>query len=355
MSRRFRTGLVVGKFSPLHRGHEYLLRTALDACERVLCISYSKPELGGCEAHLRRGWLNALFPELTALVLDDAELGRLRQAQPHLPDLPHNDASELAHRVFCAELCLRVFGAPVDAVFTSERYGAGFAAELTAQFRAAGEHDAHVEHVLLDLERRMVPISASKIRADPALAAHFLAPIVHASLLPRVCLLGGESSGKTTLTRELAVRLHTTHCEEYGRELWLERGGALRYDDFLRIARRQVEREERAARSANDVLFCDTSPLTTLYYCVEQFGRAEPELWQLAQRRYGLTLLCAPDIPFVQDGTRRDAAFRAHQHEFYVAELTRLKARWLLVHGPLEARIEQARSAIASSMTSGLE
>ncbi len=348
MTARFRTGLVVGKLSPLHRGHELLLGTALGQCERVLCLSYSSPELPGCGAAARRRWLAELFPAITHLALDESELLRLRQAQPALPRLPHNDASELEHRVFVAELCLRVFGVAVDAVFTSELYGDGFAAELQKQFRAAGHLGAAVAHVLVDLDRSSVPISASAIRADRQLAHTFLSPAVRASFVHRVCLVGGESSGKTTLTRALAASFATTHCEEYGRERWLERGGDLSFDDYLLIATTQIRLEEQAARGASQVTFCDTSPLTTLFYCLDQFGRADPELHRLAERRYDLFLLCAPDLPFVQDGTRRDVAFRARQHAFYLAELERLQARWMLVEGSVAARIEQARRGISA-------
>ncbi len=348
MTVRFRTGLVVGKLSPLHRGHEHLLGAALRQCERVLCLSYSSPELPGCGAEARRGWMSELFPAVTHLALDEAEVERLRLQHGVLPQLPHNDASELEHRSFVAELCLQVFGVAVDAVFTSELYGDGFAAELQRQFRAANLVDARVAHVRVDLDRSTVPISASAIRADRELAFTFLSPVVRASFVRRVCLVGGESSGKTTLTRSLAASFETSHCEEYGREKWLERGGELHYEDYLLIARTQVQLEAQATRAARHVTFCDTSPLTTLFYCLDQFGGAEPELSRLAERSYDLFLLCAPDLPFVQDGTRLDVAFRARQHDFYLAELERRQARWLLVEGPLEARVEQARRGISA-------
>ena len=265
MTPRFRTGLVVGKLSPLHRGHEHLLNTALSQCERLFCLSYSLPELPGCGSEARRRWLGELFPTLKHLALDESELQRLGQRHPGLPRLPHNDAPELEHRVFVTELCLLVFGTTVDAVFTSELYGDGFAAELQRQFRGAGHADAQVEHVLVDLARTAVPISATAIRADRELALTFLSPVVRASFVHRVCLVGGESSGKTTLTRALAQAFDTTHCEEYGRERWLERGGELTYDDYLLIAKTQLQHEDQATRNARHVTFCDTSPLTTLF------------------------------------------------------------------------------------------
>jgi nicotinamide riboside kinase len=61
-----------------------------------------------------------------------------------------------------------------------------------------------------------------------------------------------------------------------------------------------------------------------------------------------LTLLCAPDIPFVQDGTRRDATFRARQHERYLSELERRHTPFVLLEGSLAARLDAASSAVES-------
>ena len=77
-----------------------------------------------------------------------------------------------------------------------------------------------------------------------------------------------------------------------------------------------------------------------------QFGFADPRLTQLAARPYDLTILCAPDFPFVQDGTRRDPAFRDRGHQWYVARLEELRQRWLLVEGPLAERVWRVRDAL---------
>lgn len=347
MTKRFRCGLVVGKFSPLHLGHELVLKTALSRCDRVLAISYSNPELPGCSSARRAAWMSELFPEVRHLALDSAVLDTLRTRHPALPRLPENSASEQVQRSFVAQVCWQVWGAGVDAVFTSESYGDSFAADLTEQLRSLGGASTQVEHVLVDLERSRVPVSASAIRQSPELAKRYLSPAVYASFVRRVCVLGGESSGKTTLVRALAARFSTSVAAEYGRELWLGRQGELEYDDFLQIARTQVEREEQAARVASDVMFGDTSPLTTLFYCQHQFGRAERELHDLADRKYDLALLCAPDFPFVQDGTRKDAAFRADQQAFYLRELERRRVDWLLVVGPPEVRVAMVERRLA--------
>lgn len=332
---RFRRGLVVGKFAPLHRGHELVLSTARDRCDELWVMSYSRPELPGCGPERRAHWLAALFPEARRWVLTDEAARGLGW-----PGLPDNGAPDEAHRRFVAEACLRLGGGTVDAVFTSEGYGEGFAPALTAWFRRRDPQHPEVSHVLVDRDRRQRPISGTDVRADVHANRAWLSPVVYASFVERICVLGGESSGKTTLAAALADALGTRRVPEYGRQLWDEKAGALDYEDLLAIARRQIDDEERGARDAARFLVCDTSPLTTLFYSRFLFGRADPELERLARRRYHHVFLCAPDFPFVQDGTRQDHAFRARQHAFYEEALADIPH--VLLTGPVGARVVRA-------------
>lgn len=338
---RPRRGLVVGKFAPLHLGHELVIRRALDCCAELVVISYSNPELPGCGPALRARWLAELFPAARVLVVGAG-------AGPRL-DPPPNDAAGPVHRAFVARLCLEVLHTTVDAVFTSEDYGPPFAAALTAAFRARDPQAPAVQHVAVDPARACVPISASRIRADVHAARRWLNPAVYASFVGRVCLLGGESSGKTTLAETLARRWETRWVPEYGRERWIQQGGALRLEDMADIGRRQLASEEQGARAATRWLFCDTSPLTTAFYSHELFDRVDPALAALLPPpdHYALTVLCAPDFPFAQDGTRRDGAFRERQHAWY---LERLRAPgvgpWMLASGSIAQRTAQVSARL---------
>jgi NadR type nicotinamide-nucleotide adenylyltransferase len=173
-----------------------------------------------------------------------------------------------------------------------------------------------------------------------------LPPPVARTLVQRIALLGGESSGKTTLAARLANELNTAWVPEYGRELWEAKNGILNYEDLAVIAREQVRREEGALDSARRFLFCDTSPLTTLFYSLEMFGRADGELLAAAEREYALVVLCAPDFEFVQDGTRRDAAFRQQQHVWYEAELAGRGVSYVTARGSLDDRTRFLRQLL---------
>lgn len=338
----YKRGLVVGKFCPLHLGHELLIRRATQACGELLVVSYTKPEFPGLEPARREGWLRAQFLQAHIVVLDDARLAALCAARG-VParTLPHNEDDGELHRHFMGWLCWTVLDLPVDAVFSSEDYGPGFARVLQQHYAQGA-----VAHVSVDPARTLVPVSGTLVRQDPHAHAALLSPVVRASFVRRVCVLGGESSGKTTLAAALARHFDTAWVAEFGRELWESQDGVLAYDDLLKIGREQLRREAAAAGQARRWLFCDTSPLTTYFYCIEMFGRAEAALLDLAGHDYDLVVLCAPDFPFIQDGTRRDDSFRLRQHAWYQAELARRGIAFVHVAGSVDERVRQVAQVL---------
>lgn len=346
--KRYRRGLVVGKFSPLHFGHEHLLRTAADACDEVYVYCYAKPELPECNAERRLKWLRSRFPALHHFVVTDENLPALLQRE-NWPSVPHEADGEDCHRRFVAELYLATVGRPLDVVFTSENYGPGFVSVVNEVFRSRGVLPATVKHIEVDQARRIIPISATAIRENPFAARQFLAPEIYADFVRTICLLGAESTGKTTLAAALAERLGAIRVDEYGRQLWVERAGKLSFLDMAHIAEQHVAHEDRARCESNRFLIVDTSPLTTLYYSLYYFSDAPEVLRRLADRRYDLTFLCLPDIPYVQDGTREGEEFRLRQHAWYIEELARRRISYTRLAGPLEARLEEVQRVIGQS------
>lgn len=342
--KAYRQGLVVGKFCPLHRGHMHLIQTALDCCDEVVVISYTKPEFDRCAPPAREAWIANLFPQVRRLVVDDvmllAECAR-RGIDPLMP-IPANDAPDALHREFTAWLCWALAETIVDAVFTSESYGDGFAAELSVYFSARIGCHADVTHVSVDPARSVIPVSGTLVRSDPHTYSRFLDPVVYADFVERICILGGESSGKTTLVEALAKELSTISVPEAGRLYWEAKGGRLCFEDMRAIAEAQIKLENMRAQEARRWLVCDGSALTTVFYSEASYGRVDPVVHALARREYALTLVCTPDFPFVQDGTRRDAAFRLRQHQWFLATLDRAGVSYVVLTGPLEQRVRIA-------------
>jgi NadR type nicotinamide-nucleotide adenylyltransferase len=341
LTHPFALGLVVGKFSPLHLGHEWLIDHAARQCDHLLILSYANPEFHRCDAPHRQRWLNLRFPHHETIVIDDDWLNRECSARGIASrPIPANDSSDEAQQRFLAWLLGRVLQRSPDAMFCSEAYGPKCAATL-------GESLGHtVEAVLVDLHRGHVPISASQIRQNPHRERRWLAPDVRASFVHRIAVLGGESSGKTTLTTALATHFETAMASEYGRELWERQSGILSESDLLKIAHEQICREEAGLRLANRYLFCDTSPLTTVGYSGWMFGKVDPELAMLTSRPYDAIVLCQPDFPFVQDGTRRDEAFRLQQHRWYQDHIGKLKCPMLEAAGSVSDRVSSVAAWI---------
>lgn len=128
----------------------------------------------------------------------------------------------------------------------------------------------------------------------------------------RVAIVGAASAGKSTLAASLAAHYGTVWVAEYLRE-FVDTAGRLPMEaDQIVIARTQVAREQAAlatlaAGQARRWLFCDTSPLMTAVYSRHYFGRINADLDQLVHATsYDLTLVCAPELPWVPDGLHRE-------------------------------------------------
>jgi NadR type nicotinamide-nucleotide adenylyltransferase len=350
MTKRFARGLVVGKFSPLHYGHEFVINEAIRQCEEVVVISYSKPEFEKCGRANRDRWIADRFPGVTRLVIDDDALRDICIVKGHKEmSVPHNEAPDEEHRRFVARLCSEILGEVIDAVFTSESYGDGFAEVLTEHFRSRVADADSVNHVCIDKPRQTIPVSGTAIRSDPHAHKSFLAPSVYADFVGRVAILGAESSGKTTLAEALAKHFDTAWVPEYGRELWDERNGHLNLEDMIQIGAQQIQLEEHLASNAHRWLFCDTTPLTTVFYSEAMFGSVDPGLLELARRRYDHVILCSPDFGFVQDGTRQTPAFQEKQHRWYIETLEASGLDFLIAAGSVAERVAQVASLLQHS------
>lgn len=311
-----RRGLIVGKFYPPHRGHKHLIETAraqVDDLTVIVCRKDGESPAG----ELRAAWLREMHPDVRVLVIDDTY-----------------DAQD--SRVW-AENSIRWLGRAPDVVFTSEDYGDEFARHLGCR------------HVQVDRARAAVPVSATRVRRDPLGCWEFLEPTVRGFYAARVCVVGAESTGKTTLSQDLARHFQTVWVPEYGRE-YSERklagGGGydFRTEEFAHIAERQCEMEEEAARRANKVLVCDTDAFATSIWHRRYMGARSPEVEELAarRRRPDLYLLTDIETPFVQDGTRDGEHVREWMHETFVEELSVQRRPYRCVGGARDERLGQA-------------
>jgi NadR type nicotinamide-nucleotide adenylyltransferase len=311
---RFGHGVVIGKFLPPHRGHRFLIESALSRCDRVTVIVCGKP-VDPIPPDLRAAWLRELLPAAEVMLIDDR--------------YDENDS-----RIW-AENTIRWLGRAPDAVFTSEDYGDRYAAHLGCV------------HVMVDQARLAIPCSGTAVRADPFAMWDFIAPPVRGWFAKRVVIVGAESTGTTTLAMDLAAALQTHWVAEYGREYSARKqaaGDAVWHsDEFRQIAREQTRREDQAAREANRVLVCDTNAFATVLWHRRYMGTEDVRLADFAKTcRADLYLLTGDEIAFVQDGLRDGEHLRHDMHCGFEEALGAQSVPWRLVRGSREERVAQA-------------
>ncbi len=314
----WKRGLVIGKFYPPHRGHKFLIETARAGVEALTVLVCDKPGEQP-PASLRAAWLREIHPDITVRVI---------------PDIGRDDDSQA-----WAAYTIHLLGYAPDVVFTSEDYGYAYARFIGCQ------------HVQVDKARQVVPCSGTQVRADPLAWWDFLEPCVRAYYVIRVCIVGAESSGTTTMAQALAAHYQTMWVEEYGREYSIKKmqTGQPQWEsaEFVHIAAEQSQREDWAARTANRLLICDTDAFATSIWHQRYLGRREASVEAIAaSRHYDLYLLTDVDIPFVQDGFRDGEHIRYLMHGVFLVELQAQNKPFALLSGSHPARLEKAISLI---------
>jgi NadR type nicotinamide-nucleotide adenylyltransferase len=321
------TGLVAGKFDPPHRGHALLIDTARARCDRLIVLLFDY-EGQTVAPDLRAQWLREIHPGLDVRIFSTF----------NYPRITPEDAAREAARV------REFLGEPVHLLFTSEDYGEMLAAQLGAR------------HFNVDRERALVPISGTMVRRAPAAMLDWLEPPVRAHYVPRVCVVGSESTGKSTLCARLAEHYATAWVPEYGREYSLEKlrnglQGQWVDDEFVHIAFEQQRREDDAARYANRVLICDTDALAASVWSERYLDRV-PTRWPLPPSRIACYLVPYPDVPFVADAIRDGEHKRYWMYERLIALFTQLGRPFTVLRGTYEERGAQAIALLDALLAS---
>jgi NadR type nicotinamide-nucleotide adenylyltransferase len=321
-----RSGLVIGKFLPPHRGHRHLVEQALARVDALTVIVFTKRR-EPIPGDLRAAWVRQYFPEATVL--------HVREEHPV-------DFADPAVWDLWIGAIRRAYPSGPTTVFSSETYGEELARRLGAT------------HAMVDPDRRAVPVSGTAIRERPLARWDDIAPCARPWFVRRVAVVGAESTGKTTLAAALAGRFATAWVPEYAREHLAARGGVCRPEDLPVIARRQREAEDRLAAGANRYLFCDTDLLTTALWSERYFGAVDPEVAALAaQREYALTFLCGNDVPWVDDGLRDSPGHREWFLGRFERELGARARPYVSVAGSHEVRLRAAAEAVARGRDGG--
>ncbi len=303
-------GLVIGKFMPLHTGHVALIRFAAAHCDELILIVASDPG-DPIPGDLRLAWIKEEFKRY------------LRIKPVQVEDPVYSIAMEMQLEQW-AQVIERQCP-PLDFIFSSGPLGQSLARHLQAT------------HIPFDSERSEHPVSSTEIRAHPFRFWEFITNPARGHFVKRICFIGPESTGKSTLAKRMAERYQTEFVPEVAREMISS--NQFTVEDIIAIAKAQTARVLEKTETANRLLFCDTDLITTEIYSDVYLKEIPEELFRLEKAiKYDWYFLFDVDVPWVADGLRDLAAKRKEMFSRFKRELEARGIPYILLAGSFEDR-----------------
>lgn len=170
--------------------------------------------------------------------------------------------------------------------------------------------------------------------------------------LVKVVLFGPESTGKTTISGELARYYNTVWAPEFARQYlqkkWNNERKTCEASDIIPIAKGQMHLENKLAKKADKILICDTDLLETKVYSEEYYGGYVAEELNNAatENKYDLYLLTYIDTPWEADDLRDRPEQRLEMFNAFEKALNINNRPYILLKGDKEARFHKAVQAI---------
>ena len=170
--------------------------------------------------------------------------------------------------------------------------------------------------------------------------------------LIKIVLFGPESTGKTTLGKELAAYYKTLWVPEYMREYleekWFEKEELISQEDLIPIAKGQMKLEDEAMKKVENLLIYDTDLLQLKVYSEYYYeGYCPDEIKEaIAKQNNRFYLLTYIDIPWEADILRDRPHKREEMFHIFEAELKKQDLPYKILKGSEEERMKTAIETI---------
>lgn len=318
-------GLTLGKYAPLHKGHQLIIERALKERDEVWVVIYDVPETTSIPLETRTGWIRKIYPGVKVI-----------EARNGPTEVGYTDEIKKIHEDYLIN-SLKIEG--ISAFYSSEFYGEHISRALGAK------------NIQVDPDRLEIPVSGTEIRKNPFKYRKYMDPIVYRDLITKVAFLGAPSTGKTTIAEKLAKEYKTTWVPEYGREYWEKNqvNRRLAPEQLTKIAEEQIRIEDKMALDSNKYLFIDTNAVTTYVFSLDYHGTASSRLRELAENaknKYDFVFLCGTDIPYDDTWDRSGDVKRGLFQERTVDYLKSNKIKYQTLIGDLEERAVQVKEVL---------
>lgn len=282
-------GLVLGSFAPLHNGHLSLINFGLSNCDTlyVLLCSHDKEDIPG---EVRYNWLKEEFKGIDKIKIIHKDTSHMENTSVSNVDIS---------RVW--SVYLKELFPDMNVIFTSEKYG-----DYVAEFM-------NIEHIQYDQQRLTTPISSTMIRKKPLTYWEYLPKSVRPYYTKKVCIVGTESTGKSTMTKLLSDFYGVPQAREMGREICDDTKTC---DIEMLNAIIEAQAVEITDNLGDKILFSDTDSLTTICYGKFLFNQIPSTNTKEIEEinNFDIYLFLWNDVPFVDDGSRMGEPKRSEFH-----------------------------------------
>lgn len=323
MNFKYKNALIIMKAYPFTKGHQYLIDSAISQSEMVhVIITHNTSQTIPGEIRfnaIKETYKNNKNVKVYSvsdegLPAYDYECETIDEFYSYWVPLVYSEIEDL------------------DVVFTSENYGDDFAKYLG------------VIHVLVDKDRLNVPISGTMIRQDPFKYWNYIADSMRPFFVKRIAIMGPESVGKSTITKNISYKLETNFVPEYGRMVYENNNNSIKIDDFIPISEGRQKLENYLIKFSKKYIICDTEDITTYIfskmYCPDEYKKLEPYFLNVLKTKpkYNLYILLKPDCEGVQDGTRNFLEKRWDHYEVIKSYLINYGCNFVEVGGSWKER-----------------
>lgn len=306
-------GLTVGKYAPFHKGHQYLIETALSEMEALIIIVYNAPKSTDIPLNVRANWIRKLYPDVTVIEGWDVPT-----------EEGWSEENQRRHESYIMSL---VSDIQITAFYSSESYGERMSRALGCQNR------------IVDMARDTINICATDIRNDAFGFREYLDPIVYSDFVTNVFLFGDSDSGKTELSIALANAYDASNCL-----IGHGNTNAIRETDYEAHALEQNRIFLEKNYEAHRYLFSDHDLITMQLNFRNLYHKDNKTIETLIMQnrsRYDLVFVCESEVE-----NRCNPTYKSTNVQL-ISELLALKIPFMILTGSLESKLYKVKRVLS--------
>jgi NadR type nicotinamide-nucleotide adenylyltransferase len=165
-----------------------------------------------------------------------------------------------------------------------------------------------------------------------------------------ISIVGPESTGKSTLAKELGRHFSAPVIPEFARDYLGKRNGEYLESDLVQIANGQLKLEEAELDHSPSVIICDTDIVVIKVWQEFKYGRPNVKIDRLVKSQKDRThLLTYPDMEWTADPLRENPNELKDIFKMYVDVLDSIKANYFVVKGAGQMRFQNALSLVKTA------